>query len=285
MPLFDSICNSFATISASGFSYNSIGDTGAINPKFLWIGAIFMFLAGVNFTLQYKIYIQKHFKSLKNSTEFMTYLYLILFVSAFAIISLIFNNHYDFTVAIRSGFYQVISIITSTGSILPDFTHWSQSTQILIFILMLIGGSAGSTSGGIKVVRVVIVLKYLWNEIIKIIHPNATLQIKLGKMVISEDILKQILAFVIFYFLILIISTVGVCAIENNLTLGIMGSASTLGNVNSVFTYGGHAGFEELSPFTKIIFMINMLVGRLELIPFIAMLHPDFWKFNIKKEQ
>ena len=73
--------------------------------------------------------------------------------------------------------------------------------------------------------------------------------------------------------------------IENNLTLGIMGSASTLGNVNSVFTYGGHGGFEELSPFTKIIFMINMLVGRLELIPFIAMLHPDFWKFNTKKEQ
>jgi len=283
MPLFTSICNSFATISASGFSYNQVGST-FLHSHFIMISTIFMFLAGVNFSLQYRIIVQKQFKALKNSTEFMTYLYLILIVSILITLALIFVNQYEIIPAIKSAFYQVISIITSTGTTLPDFSHWSKTTKILLFILMLIGGSAGSTSGGIKVVRIVILFKYLWREIIKILHPQAILQIKLGKSLISDDVLKQILAFVIFYFLILLISSITVCAIENNITLGIMGSASTLGNISPVFSYSGAESFDTLSPFTKIIFAINMLVGRLELIPFIAMLHSDFWKFTLKKE-
>ncbi len=284
LPWFDSVCNAFATISASGFSYNQIASVGNINQKFIWIGTLFMFLAGVNFSLQYRIYIQRQFKALKQSTEFMTYVYLILGVSFFTALTMVFFKGYDVSVAGRNALYQVVSIITSTGSMLSDFESWSTSSKILIFILMLVGGSAGSASGGVKVVRVVIVFKYLWNEIVKILHPNAVLQIKLGKTIVSEDILKQIIAFVIFYFLILILSSVAVCTIENNMTLGIMGSASVLGNINPVFTYAGHVTFDTLSPFTKIIFAINMLVGRLELIPFIAMFHSDFWKFELKKE-
>ena len=283
MPLFDSVCNSLSTISAAGFSYNQISEASVLNPRLLWTGIIFMFLAGMNFTLLYKLTIQKHLKALKQSTEFITYIYLILFVSLVTVLTLIFNNGYEVSVAIRNALYQVISIITSTGSILKDFSNWSQSTQILIFLLMLIGGSAGSASGGIKVVRVVIVFKYLWREIVKILHPNIVTQIKLGKSIVSDEVLRQILAFVILYFLILLVSTVLVCAIENNLTIGIMGSTSSLGNVNPVFIYQGRGTLTDLSPFTKLIFAFNMLIGRLEIIPFVAMLHGDFWKFNLKR--
>jgi len=285
MPLFDAICNSFSTISASGFSYNQLSSAHVLNPTFMLIGFIFMFLAGVNFSLQYKVYIQRQFSALKNSTEFKTYLYIILMVSLWVLLTLTCLKGYAFGEALRKALFQVTSIITSTGSILPDFESWSKSAKILIFLLMLVGGSAGSASGGIKVVRIVIILKYLWREIIRIIHPNAVTQIKLGKTIIVDDVLKQILMFVILYFMILIISSIVVSAFEENLTMGIMGSVSTLGNVNPVFYYGSYGAFETLSPFTKIIFAINMLVGRLEIIPFIIMLHGDFWKFSFKKEQ
>ncbi|MCQ2958396.1 MAG: TrkH family potassium uptake protein [Candidatus Gastranaerophilales bacterium] len=283
MNWFESACNSLSTISASGFSYHQISDVGAFNTRFLWIGTIFMFLAGVNFTLLYKIFIQKHFKSLFRSTEFMTYIYLIIFVSLFVTLTLIFRSGYDVVTSIRSALYQVISIITSTGATLSDMNNWPRASQILIFLLMLVGGSAGSASGGLKVVRVVIVFKYLRNEIEKILHPNIVSQIKLGKAVVSDEILRQILAFVIFYFLILIGSSIIVCAIENNITIGIMGSAYSLGNINPVFIYQGHGTINDLSPFTKLIFAFNMIVGRLEIIPFVAMLHKDFWKFNLKR--
>ena len=125
----------------------------------------------------------------------------------------------------------------------------------------------------------------MWREIISILHPKAVIPIKLGKTTVSEEILRQILAFVIFYFIVLIVTSIAVTAIEGSLTVGIVGSAAALGNVGPGFAeIGPYGNFADLNPFTKMIFIFNMLIGRLELIPFLAMLHSDFWKFSTKGE-
>ena len=287
MPLFDSVCNSLSTISAGGFSPHpeSLAGYGG-NHLFIWVVTGFMFLAGVNFTLQYRVFIQRQFKALTVSPEFLIYTIIFIVVSALVGGSLVLFNNYDVIEAIKDASFQVISIMTSTGFAAVDFDKWSHFAKTLLFILMIVGGSAGSAAGGLKVVRVIIVLKYIWREITAILHPKSVIQIKLGKTIVSDEIFKQIIAFVIFYFILLFLSTITVYILEGNLNLAIVGSAATLGNVGPGFEQIGPMGsYAELTPFTKIIFIINMVVGRLELIPFIAMLHGDFWKFSVKKEQ
>jgi len=287
MPFFDSVCNSLSTISAGGFSPNpeSLAGYGG-NHLFIWVVTGFMFLAGVNFTLQYRVFVQRQLKALTVSPEFLTYAIIFLVISALVSGSLVLFNNYNFSEAIKDASFQVISIMTSTGFAAVDFDNWSHFAKTMLFILMIVGGSAGSAAGGLKVVRVIIVLKYLWREIATILHPKSVIQIKLGKTIVSDEIFKQIIAFVIFYFIILVLSTMAVYILEGNLNLAVVGSAATLGNVGPGFEQIGPMGsYAGLSSFTKIIFIINMVVGRLELIPFIAMLHGDFWKFSLKKEQ
>ena len=245
-----------------------------------------MFLAGVNFTLQYRVFIHRQFKALTVSPEFLTYTVIFIVISALVGGSLVVFNDYNISEAIKDASFQVISIMTSTGFAAVDFDNWSHVAKVFLFILMIVGGSAGSAAGGLKVVRVIIVFKYIWREIASILHPKSVIQIKLGKTIVSDEIFKQIIAFVIFYFILLILSTMSVYILEGNLNLAIVGSAATLGNVGPGFEQIGPMGsYAGLTPFTKIIFIINMVVGRLELIPFIAMLHCDFWKFSLKKEQ
>ena len=287
MPLFDSVCNSLSTISAGGFSPNpeSLAGYGG-NHLFIWVVTAFMFLAGVNFSLQYRVFIQRQFKALTVSPEFLTYTIIFIVVSFLVGLSLVLFNHYNIVEAAKDACFQVISIMTSTGFAAVDFDNWSHFAKTLLFILMIVGGSAGSAAGGLKVVRVIIVLKYLWREIATILHPKSVIQIKLGKTIISDEVFKQIIAFVIFYFILLFVSSTLVYILEGNLNLALVGSAATLGNVGPGFEQiGPMNNYASLTSFTKTIFIINMLVGRLELIPFIAMLHGDFWKFSLKKEQ
>ena len=285
MPLFDSVCHSLSTLAAGGLSPQAAGIGEYNNPVLIWIITVFMFLSGVNFALQYRVIVQKQFKAIFSNTEFMVYLLIFLGFSAMLVYILVTANGYNISNAIRDSMFQVISILTSTGFASVDFAKWTTPAQVLLFVLMLVGASAGSASGGIKVVRVVIVMKYLWREIVAILHPKAIIPIKLDKIAIPVEILKQTIAFVIFYFIILILSSIMVSILEGNIITGITGSATTLGNIGPGFAQiGPYSNFDNLSNITKIIFIFNMLIGRLELIPFLAMLHGDFWKFSLKKE-
>jgi len=285
MDLFDAFCNSFSSISAGGFSPNPESIMGYNNKLIETIVIFFMFLAGTNFALQYKVISTGNFSMLYKNTEFKVY-FGIIFISALILTAiLLFFDGYAIFDGLRHSFFQIISILTSTGFASQDYIVWDARAQVIIFAMMLIGGSAGSASGGIKVVRILIGFKYIMREIIQALHPKAIMQIKLDRSVVQHDVLKQILAFIFLYFTIMILSSIIVTVIENNAVVGFGGTAATIGNIGPAFgNLGPMDNYNDLTIATKLIFCLNMLVGRLELIPFLVMLNPDFWNFQLKKQ-
>lgn len=281
MDVFDAFCNTFSTMAAGGFSPNPLSIMGYDNPAATWIITAFMILAGSNFALQYRFVIRRKMSILLKNEEFRLYCSIISAASVILAPILFFSTNSSFSSSIRDGLFQVTSIITTTGFSSVDFALWVIPAQVVLFTMMLAGGCAGSAGGGVKIVRLLVCFKYLKKEIVKIIHPNAVVQIKLDRNTVSEDVQRQILVFFLFYLCLMTLSAILVTMIEHNGLIGLVGTAATIGNIGPGFGEIGPMGtFGNLSNLTKIIFIINMLVGRLELIPFLAMLHPDFWHFR-----
>ena len=281
MPVFDAVCNSLSTLSGGGFSpaQNSIMDYA--QPKIFWVIAFFMFLAGMNFALQYKVYVKRNFLALFKDDEFKLYFGVVMFFTVCMAVTLTTHNIYGISKAFESAFFQVVSIITTTGFASVDYNEWNLRAKLLLFLLMFCGASIGSASGGLKLLRVVFIFKYLKRQISKIYHPSGVYPIKINRVIIHEDVVKQMISFVIFYYTIFAVSAVILVFIEQNAVIGLTSAIATLGNVGPAFGELGPMGsFANLSVFSKLICIFNMLIGRLELIPFLALLHPDFWIFK-----
>ena len=278
MPVFDAVCNSFSTLSGGGFSPNGLSIMGYNNSSFVWVISIFMFLASVNFALQYKVLTKFKLRYLWESEEFRLLCKIVLFLSIVISLFLYFYDGYSVNISIRDAIFQVCSMISTTGFASVDFNNWCVGAKVLLFTTLFVGGCAGSAAGGIKVVRVLFGFKYLKRELVQIVHPRAVLPIKIDKKTLSHDVLRQILGFLIFYFVIAIFSCIVTSVIEENIVVGITGTFSTLGNAGPGFgSIGPMGSYDSLNGVTKLIFSINMIIGRLELIPFLAMFYPDFW--------
>ena len=270
MPLFEALCNSLSTLSAGGFSPNPESIMGYHSMHITWIVIVFMFLAGASFNLQYKVLANKNPLVLFKNEEFRTYFLLVILMAI-----LIMLCGHRFTDAL----FQVISITTSTGFASADFEQWNYTSRILLFIVMFMGSCASSAGGGIKMARWIVIFKSMKSEIVKILHPNAIVNIKMDNKTIQPEVAKQIIVFVFFYFLIFGISTVVISILEQDTAIGITGAISSLGNIGPGIApeTGPMANFDSLHFASKILFVINMFVGRLELIPFLVLLQRDFW--------
>jgi len=281
MPLFDAVCNSFSTMAAGGFSPHPQSIMGYQSATITWIVTLFMFLAGGNFALQYRVLIQGKVRDLVHNEEFRFYTAIVAGMSLLLGVALAGSGPATWNDGLRDGFFQIASIITTTGFASADFALWTVSAQTLLFTVMLVGGCAGSAGGGVKVVRVLFGLKYLKREIAQVVHPKAVLPIKIDRVTVPDDIQRQILGFLMFYLTLMTLSALAVTMIEGDAAIGIVGTAATLGNIGPGYgRIGPMASFGELADLTKLIFIVDMVVGRLELIPFLAMLHPDFWTFR-----
>lgn len=282
MPLFDSVCNSFSTLSAGGFCPNGESIMGYNSMYITWIVLIFIFLSGANFNIQFKALTKFNPLILFKSEEFRAYLFIFLGISALVGGSLIINDHYKVFDAITHSMYQVISIMTSTGSVSADYSQWHFTTKVLLFIAMFTGGCASSASGGVKIARWVLIAKIMKNEVKKIIHPNAVLNVKMDNTIIIRDILSQTVMFVSFYLTLIAVSIIIIAILEQDIVISISGSVASIGNIGPAFgnIIGPMGGYETLHPMSKLILITDMLIGRLELIPFLAFFEKDFWSFN-----
>ena len=281
MPLFDAVCNSFSTMAAGGFSPHPQSIMGYQSSAITWIVTIFMFLSGANFALQYKLFLRGKSRPLFTNDEFQFYLGIVVVSSLF--LSIILYSLQGGTAAnsIRDGLFQIVSIITTTGFSSVDFALWTVAAQTTLFAMMYVGACAGSAGGGIKVVRILFAFKFLKREIDQIVHPRAILPIKIDRVTVQDDVQRQMLSFLLFYICLMIGSGLVVTMIEQDALIGFVGTAATIGNIGPGFGEIGPMGtFGNLHPLTKAIFILDMIVGRLELIPFLAMLCPEFWTFS-----
>jgi len=281
MPLYDAVCNSLTTMSAGGFSPNPESIMGYHNPSAIWIITLFMFLAGSNFALQYRLIIKRQGYVLFRSEEFRFYVAVVILFSGLLFTSLFYSGAGTVTDNLRDSVFQILSIITTTGFSSADFALWAVPAQMLILAMMFVGGCAGSAGGGVKVVRVLFSFKFLQREINQTLHPKAVLPIKIDGATLQDDVQRQMLSFLLFYVVLIVFSGLAVSVIEHDAAIGFIGTATTIGNVGPGFgSIGPMGSFEGVQVVSKIIFIVDMLVGRLELIPFLVMLSPEFWNIS-----
>ncbi len=280
MAPFDALCNSLSTLSAGGFSTHPESTMGFNSHIITFIMLIFIFISGVSFNVQYRALSKFKPWNIFKSEEVRVYTGIFLVLGTLIGLSLFLNGTMtDIKDAALHAYYQVISVMTSTGSTSSDYTSWDFTSQLLLGLAFFTGGCASSASGGIKITRWCLVFKVMNAELQKILHPNAVINIKMDNAIVPKDVITQIITFVMFYFVIIVITSLVLSIIEQNLLIGFASSASMIGNVGPAFpgVVGPLGSFDSLHPVSKAILIFNMYVGRLELIPFLVMLQGDFW--------
>jgi trk system potassium uptake protein TrkH len=288
MSFFDAINHAMSTLSTGGFSTknNSIAFWND-NPLIQYIIVFFMFLAGTNFVLSYFAFTRKFQKIFKDE-EFRLYIRFILFFSILVSIA-IFSSPYivsSFSVegiesTFRAIIFQVVSVITTTGFVTADFSQWTPFVTVVFFGLMFLGGSSGSTSGGVKVVRHLLMIKSGLLEFKRALHPNAIIQARYNKRTVSDSISYNILGFFILYMLSFIIGALGFSFMGFDFESAIGVAASTLGNVGPALgEFGPSSTYASLPVWGQWWASFLMLLGRLELFTILILFTPFFWKRN-----
>lgn len=281
MEWFDSICNSFATIATGGFSTKQASIAYWDSAYIQYVIIIFMLLSGINFSLYYFLFSGKT-KKVKDNEELKWFLALTLIATVLITFSLIDFNALSFSSiekAFRDSLFQVSSLITTTGFGTVDYMQWKPFVWVLLLILMLTGASAGSTSGAIKMVRIVIVFKYCYYEFKRIIHPKAVIPISYSKEVLRNDVVSKILAFVLLYIFIVGIGSTVLSATGMGFLESIGGMVTCMGGVGpGLGTIGPAGNFFAIPDISKWFLAFVMLLGRLELFTVLLLFTPVFWK-------
>jgi trk system potassium uptake protein TrkH len=239
---------------------------------------VFMFMAGTNFSLHYQG-LRGRLSAYWKNEEFRFYLFLTLVSVCFIIfVNLIYKTYENFGQTLRTAFFQVTSILTTTGFGTADFDQWPPACKILLVSLMFVGGCAGSTGGGIKHVRLLLFFKYARLQLRNLVHPQAVGTIKLGKVKVPREILISILGFFALYIAFFFLATLVVTALGVDIVTGSTAVVATLNNIGPGLNLVGpvqHYG--HLPPLAKVVLTICMLAGRLELYTVAVLLTPDFW--------
>jgi trk system potassium uptake protein TrkH len=270
LPLFDSICISFATIPTGGFTPTTASIGAYANPLAEYIIMVFMFLAGMSFILHYQV-LRGNWKAIKGE-EFRLYLIILAAAILLLIVSQGFNSY-------REGMFQAISIMTTTGFVTADFGSWHSSARIVLLALMFIGACSGSTGGAIKVVRLLTLIKHARVMMRKAIFPKAVIPVKLNQKSIQEGVIRDIISFLFLYILVAIVASIVLCFLGLNLETAISAVAATLGNVGpGLGGVGPSSNYALLPGAAKFILIICMWLGRLELFTVLMLFSPRFWK-------
>ncbi len=278
MSLFDAINHSFTTMATGGYSTKQASIAHWDSAYIQYIVIFFMFLAGTNFTLSYSALTGKFDKVYKNE-EFKYYLFFVIIFSAIIFSGLLLTSQLGYEQAFRDTLFQVVSIITTTGFATADYLTWMPFLIVLLFSLFFFGGSAGSTGGGIKIMRIVLLLKNSYYELRRLLHPNAVIPVRFNKRAVSEHIITNVLAFFMIYLIIFFVSTILFTLIEPDLDSAMGAVATSLGNIGpGLGKYGPTENFYHIHAVGKWFLSFLMLLGRLELFTVLVLFSPAFWK-------
>lgn len=283
MPLFDALCTSLGTAGTGGFGIKN-DSIGGYSPYLQWVVTIFMILFGVNFNA-YCLLLFRKIKDFLHMEEVRCYL-LIIFASVAVITVNILKTCTGLFDAVTKAAFQVASIITTTGFSTTDFHQWPESSKVILVLLMFVGACAGSTGGGIKVSRFVVLFKTVRKEFFSYIHPKSIKKIKMDGKPIDHDVVRSINVYMITFMVLFVLSVFLISFEDTDLVTTFTAVAATINNIGPGLELVGPTGnFGFFSPFSKYVLMFDMLAGRLELFPLLLLFHPTIWKdlFAYKK--
>lgn len=280
MDWFDSICHAFATTGTGGFSTKQASVAHYNSPYIEYVISIFMFISGINFTLLL-LFVNRKFKKFISNAELKFYFGSVVLFTAIIALVLYYTSCMGMEESFRKSLFQVISLQTSTGFATDDYMKWTPVLWGLFTIIMLMGACAGSTTGGLKCIRMVILTKVSRNEFKHILHPNAVLPIRINKQVIPPSIVSTVLAFCFIYLIIIIVSTLLMMAMGVGTAESLGCVISSIGNMGPGLGETGPAySWNALPDVAKWLLSFLMLLGRLELFTVLLLFTPDFWKRN-----
>ena len=279
MELYDAICHAMTTISTGGYStkQNSIAYWGSTYLEFVVI--IFMIIGAINFSLYYFLF-KKNFKRVLHDEEVRWFLSIIVVATVIIMVGLgVTNQEMGHFESFRNSLFHVVSLVTTTGFSTQDYIAWGPFFWLILLVLMVICGCAGSTSGGLKVIRVVVLVKNALNEFGRLIHPRAIIPVRLNGHVLSIDIVQRLLAFAFLYLVVILFAVMALLFVGMGFDEAVGAAITALGNVGpGLGNYGPSGSFAELSDVAKWILSFLMLVGRLELFTVLILFTPGFWK-------
>lgn len=278
MNLFDALNHSLTTMATGGYSTKQQSVAYWSSAYIQYVISFFMFIAGVNFTLSY-FALHLKFKKIWKNEEFQYYLGFTLAFTTIVTILLYFNTEIAFEKAFRDSLFQVISLMTTTGYATFDYLSWPIMVWSILFIVMFLGGSAGSTAGGIKIVRIIIAVKNSFKEFKRLIHPHAVIPVRLNHKAISSDILRNVLAFIVVYIMTFAGGTIIMTFFGLDFDSAMGSVIATLGNIGpGIGSVGPSENFSAISDGGKWFLSFLMLIGRLELFTVLIIFTPFFWK-------
>lgn len=278
LSIYDSIIHALGTAGTGGFSNMNSSIAAFNNPAVEWIIAIFMMIFGVNFTLYYQV-VKGNIKNALNNEELKYYVLIIVVAVVFITINILDIYDWNIGEAIRASTFQVSSIVTSTGFATADFNLWPTMSKMIIMFLMLVGAMAGSTGGGIKTIRFVIILKAIRREINKILHPKRIQSVKIDGKVVQEETISGVFLFIGAYAVISLIAMFIISFDGFDMLTTTTSVITTMSNIGPGLEMVGPVGnFSAFSGLSKLVLSFCMLAGRLEIYPMLIMFSPSIWK-------
>ncbi|RMH18778.1 MAG: potassium transporter, partial [Gammaproteobacteria bacterium] len=277
MSLFDAICHSFATVAIGGFSTHDASIGYFDSPLIEGICMFFMFLAGINFSLHYLSWRHKSLSNYFQDAEFRAYTIVLGLVALLTCIALYALDSHSGWSGLRHGVFQAISISTTAGFTTENFSHWPPFATSVLLLASFIGGCAGSTGGGIKVIRALSLFRQGLREIFLLIHPNVQTSIKIGGKSLSPAIIKAIWGFFALYIASFCLMSLALTATGIDMITAFSSVAACINNLGPALGQAGE-NFTHINPLSKWILCFAMLLGRLEVFTLLVLFTPWFWK-------
>ncbi len=277
MNLYDASVHTFGTVGTGGFSTKNTSIGAYANPAIHWIIGVFMILASCNFSLYYALYRGK-WRTVVKDQELRLFLGIVLASTIMIAVNIFPAEGGRIGTVLRDSFFQVASIISTTGYATVDFDQWSTFPKVILFLLMFVGGCAGSTGGGMKDIRILLLIKLVRMEIVKILHPRAIVQVRLGKKNVPVSVMSATTAFFFSYIALFAMGMLLISLDNVDFITAASASAACIGNIGPGFgLVGPMLNYSVLSDFSKMVLSALMLFGRLEIFTILAVLTPKTW--------
>ncbi len=276
---YDAINHAFTTMATGGFSTRN-NSIAYYSPVIQYILIVYMFLAGVNYTVLYFAFKRKMTRVWK-SDEFRYYLFMVLFFMFIVSLRVYQVEDLSFEKAFRDSSFQIVSLITTTGFVTADYTSWSSGLTMFFFILLFVGACAGSTAGGIKVIRHLVFFKNSYLEFKRILHPRAVVPLKINELTVPGRVITHVIIFLLLYLLSFLLGSIVLSVMGYDFMTSIGAVATSLGNVGpGIGKVGPVDNFAWMTDGAKLVLSFLMLLGRLELFTILVLFTPFFWKSN-----